>query len=61
MSIRRVASSRAFKKAPLFNPVTWFSSSNVMQLNAVRYLRSIRQIEFKAVIRRNPIKCLLCV
>jgi hypothetical protein len=38
-----------------------FSSSNVMQLNAVRYLRGIRQIEFKAVIRRNPIKCLLCV
>ena len=32
-----------------------------MQLNAVRYLRGIRQIEFKAVIRRNPIKCLLCV
>jgi hypothetical protein len=33
----------------------------VMQLNAVRYLRGIRQIEFKAVIRRNPIKCPLCV
>jgi hypothetical protein len=32
-----------------------------MQLNAVRYLRGIRQIEFKAAIRRNPIKCLLCV
>jgi hypothetical protein len=32
-----------------------------MQFNAVRYLRGIRQIEFKAAIRRNPIKCPLCV
>jgi len=33
----------------------------VIQLNSVKYLRGIYPIEFKPAIRRNPIKCSLCV
>ena len=33
----------------------------MIQLNSVKYLRGIYPIEFKPAIRRNPIKCLLCV